>query len=84
MLPGGRSGIGRSSSDTRLPARGRIAPVRSIGGSVTDRVVGASFEWMVSSERTDYEAVALDLGADDCVTPPVCVRTVVARTRAVL
>jgi DNA-binding response OmpR family regulator len=32
----------------------------------------------------DDQAVALDLGADDCVARPVCLRTVVARSRAVL
>jgi DNA-binding response OmpR family regulator len=39
---------------------------------------------MLEANAEEDEAVALDLGADDCVTRPVCVRTVMARTRAVL
>src|SRR4051812_40324580 len=39
---------------------------------------------MVNIETHDDQAVALDLGADDCVARPVCLRTVVARSRAVL
>ena len=38
---------------------------------------------MLESTTDEDQAVALDLGADDCVTRPVCLRTVVARTGAV-
>jgi len=39
---------------------------------------------MLGPGAHEDQAAALDLGADDCVTRPVCLRTVVARTHAVL